>query len=137
SSDLRGWLADHLERNVSTTDLVSTIGRRVAELALAAARAKRDELVSQLRLAVGNRKVVPQIGDLLEGLLAENAEAVATAINGLHDERARRKVHQAYVDFITSVRQSAPMLAEAIVSDEGTERWSKAFADFEAAWGHR
>ena len=137
SDDLRRWVEEHIERGVSTADLLLVVGRRMAELALAAARARRDTLVSQLRQTIANRDVIPSLPQLLDGLLAEDVDAAAAALAGLHAERAHRDTHKVYVQFITSVRQCAPKLADAIVADEGTDRWGNAFATFDQAWRHR
>src|SRR5205814_1109628 len=74
---------------------------------------------------------------LLDALNAEDTDALSAAISDLADETARRKHHQHYLDFIVSVRQSAPKLADLIVAAEGADNIEAPLLEFEPAWRHR
>jgi len=130
-------VAEHLGKGVSTDDLLHVVGHRMAELALAAGRAQRDMLTTQLRQAVANHDVVPSLPLLLDSLKSEDIDTAMAALAALRDERARRETHKVYTQFVTSVRRSAPALADAIVAGQGTNRWGALFATFEQAWRHR
>ena len=135
--DLRRWLGERLSLGCGSDELVTSLMRRLAELALAEARKRRDELVASLRLAVAAKKVVPPLTALIDALIAESPNDVATALAGLNEEHRLREAHKTYAVFLEQVDSLAPELAGAIAADEGTDSWSGRFEQFEAAWNYR
>jgi very-short-patch-repair endonuclease len=139
SDDLRKWLDERLSGETPTSDLIRAVQRRLAEITLATARTRRDQLVRQVREVVGRPgiDVVPAIPALIAALLAEDAEGVSGAFDALAEELDIREQHRVYRQFLADVRASAPKLTDAIKADEGRNAWQTGFAQFEQAWGHR
>ncbi len=137
--DLRDWLDAGLLSGQATAALTRAVERRLAELALAAARARRDALLRDLIAAIGHNgnDAVPALAQLFDGLKSEDANRVSAAFDALSEEVVIRQRYTAYQGFINAVRKAAPKMAEAIVADEGRETWGTAFAQFEEAWEHR
>lgn len=136
-TEIRPWLDEMLSAGIATVDQLLVIRRRLAEEAVLAVRAELDGFVRQLRQAIGNRDVVPAVAQLLDGLVAENIAAVSAALDTLTEERELRESHQRYTEFVSTVRDVAPKLADRIVLGEGTEDQRSAFGEFEPAWQHR
>ncbi len=139
SDDLGKWLDYGLSGGTSTPDLVRAIRRSLAELTLATARARRDQMVLHVRDVIGRPGIgiVPAIPALVDGLLGEDAEALSGAFDELADEAAIRTQYRGYQEFLADVQASAPKLADAIKADEGRNSWQTALQQFEQAWRHR
>lgn len=135
--DLRRWLGERLSARCPSDDLLASVMRALADLSLAEARRRRDELVVKLRQAVAGKNVVPSVLALIDGLLTENQTAVAAALAGMDEEFIIRERHRGYADFLEQLRTVAPQLANAVAADEGTDAWGPRFGQFEAAWSHR
>jgi hypothetical protein len=70
---------------IEAVDQLAAVRRQLAELALRAVRAERDELVRQLRLAIANRDIVPAATELLDRLIEEDGDGVAAALHSLDE----------------------------------------------------
>jgi very-short-patch-repair endonuclease len=136
---LREWVDRQLSAGRAASELLAVLRRRLGELALAMARARRDDLLRQLDESVRRitGPIVPAISELRAAMIAEDATRVAAAFDDLSRELALREYHKAYEAFLEALRKVAPKLATAIIADEGRDVWRGAFQQFEAAWSHR
>jgi hypothetical protein len=137
SPTVRQWLVSAFDNAVPTNDLRTAVARRLHELALADAVAQRDSLVSALRQAIGPLAVVPALQKIATAMVSEDSQALANAQGELEREIRVRQEYSGYLEFISAVRQFAPLLAADIVAAEGTADFAERFKVFSGAWRHR
>ena len=132
----RDWLRGHLQADASTADLVREVHREQASRVLLAAEEQLGVCLGGLRLAIGQRHVVPALRNMVNAL--ENAlepDLVASFSSLANDLEARAR-HEKYTSFLSALAARAPILAKVVAAAEGAAGSDHVFEELEAQWLH-